>query len=81
MGATADRLREKARRYLPGGTLGNFTGELILSRGRGSRVWDADGREYLDYILGSGPMLLGHAHPDVLRAVREQLFAGGGHGP
>ena len=76
MGAASDRLREKARRYLPGGTLGNLTGEVILSRGRGSRVWDADGREYIDYVLGSGPMLLGHAHPDVLRAVREQLEDG-----
>jgi glutamate-1-semialdehyde 2,1-aminomutase len=76
MGTASDALREKARRYLPGGTLGNFTGEVILSRGSGSRVWDADDREYIDYVLGSGPMLLGHSHPDVVQAVREQLAAG-----
>lgn len=76
MTAASDELKAKARRFLPNGTLGNFTGEVILSRASGSRVWDCDGREYIDYLLGSGPMLLGHAHPKVLRAVRAQLEAG-----
>ncbi len=76
MSAVSDELKARARRYLPNGTLGNFTGEVILARGSGSRVWDCDGREYVDYILGSGPMILGHSHPDVVRAVREQLESG-----
>jgi glutamate-1-semialdehyde 2,1-aminomutase len=39
-------------------------------------VWDEDGREYVDYLIGSGPMLLGHGHPEVLEAVLEQLPKG-----
>jgi glutamate-1-semialdehyde 2,1-aminomutase len=66
----------KASRYLAGGTLGNLVEDVILARGRGSRVWDVSGHEYIDYLLGSGPMLVGHAHPEVVAAVREQLELG-----
>src|SRR5262245_35777171 len=66
----------KAGRYLAGGTLGNLMEDVVLARGRGSRVWDVSGREYVDYLLGSGPMLVGHAHPEVVAAVREQLERG-----
>ena len=66
----------KAGRYLAGGTLGNLAEEVVLARGRGSRVWDVSGHEYIDYLLGSGPMLVGHAHPEVVAAVREQLELG-----
>jgi len=76
MNATTQAMMEKARRYLPNGTLGNISDEIVLSRGRGSRVWDSEDREYIDYLLGSGPMLLGHAHPEVLQAVHEQLDEG-----
>src|SRR5262245_35672672 len=66
----------KAGRYLAGGTLGNLMEEVILARGHGSRVWDVSGHEYIDYLLGSGPMLVGHAHPEVVAAVHEQLERG-----
>ncbi len=66
----------KAGRYLAGGTLGNLVEEVVLARGRGSRVWDVSGHDYIDYLLGSGPMLVGHAHPEVVAAVREQLELG-----
>src|SRR5262249_15745963 len=66
----------KAGRYLAGGTLGNLKEDVILARGRGSRVWDVSGNQYVDYLLGSGPMLVGHAHPEVVAAVREQLELG-----
>ncbi len=69
-------LLAKAARYLAGGTLGNLSEDVILASGRGSRVWDASGREYVDYLLGSGPMLVGHAHPEVVAAVRAQLERG-----
>jgi glutamate-1-semialdehyde 2,1-aminomutase len=69
-------LAAKAGRYLAGGTLGNLAEDVILARGRGSRVWDVSGHEYIDYLLGSGPMLVGHAHPEVVAAVREQLELG-----
>ncbi len=64
---------ERARRVLPAGGFGNFDPDIIIARGKGSRVWDEDGREYVDYLIGSGPMLLGHGHPEVMDAVLEQL--------
>ena len=69
-------LLEKAHRVLPAGTFGNTAPELIISRGAGSRVWDEDGKEYVDYLIGSGPMIIGHGHPDVTAAVRAQLELG-----
>ncbi|MCP5157378.1 MAG: aminotransferase class III-fold pyridoxal phosphate-dependent enzyme [Ectothiorhodospiraceae bacterium] len=66
-------LVERARRVLPGGGLGNFPPDIVIRSGRGARVWDVDGNEYVDYLLGSGPMLVGHAHPEVLEAVSRQL--------
>ncbi|MCI0440332.1 MAG: glutamate-1-semialdehyde 2,1-aminomutase [Chloroflexi bacterium] len=67
---------ERARRVLPGGSLGNLFGDVIIAEGKGGRVWDMSGNEYVDYLLGSGPMLLGHAHPEVVAAVREQVDKG-----
>jgi glutamate-1-semialdehyde 2,1-aminomutase len=49
---------------------------LVLERGRGSHVWDADGREFIDYLMAFGPLILGHAHPAVVEAVREALAQG-----
>ena len=69
-------LIEKAHRYLPGGSTGNLPTQVILHRGQGSRVWDVSGNEYIDYLLGSGPMVVGHGHPEVVAAVQEQLQRG-----
>jgi glutamate-1-semialdehyde 2,1-aminomutase len=73
-------LLETASRRLPGGVLGStrFRDDLafVVSRASGARIWDVSGREYVDYLLGSGPMFLGHAHPAVVRAVTEQLARG-----
>ena len=63
----------RARTVLPAGGFGNFDPGTIITRGQGARIWDVDGREYVDYLIGSGPMLLGHGHPEVLEAVLEQL--------
>jgi acetylornithine/N-succinyldiaminopimelate aminotransferase len=46
---------------------------LVLVRGEGSRVWDAEGREYLDFVAGLAVCNVGHAHPAVARAASEQL--------
>ena len=70
------RLIERARRVMPGGSLGNVNKDVVIVRGEGSRVWDASGNEYVDYLLGSGPMLIGHSHPEVIEAVKEQLDRG-----
>ena len=69
-------LVHRARQVLPGGSLGNMDGDAILSRGKGGRVWDVAGREYVDFLIGSGPMLVGHAHPDVTAAAQEQVARG-----
>ena len=73
-------LLEKAARYLPASASGNMNPDpnhpFIIKRGRGSRVWDVDGNEYLDYLMGSGPMVLGHAHPAVVAAVVEAAERG-----
>ena len=69
-------LREKARAFLPGGSFGNVGADLVIVEGSGGRVRDAAGKEYVDFLLGSGPMLIGHRHPEVIAAVREQLERG-----
>jgi glutamate-1-semialdehyde 2,1-aminomutase len=74
------RLLEIAERCLPGGVLGSTRHPddlaFVVKRARGAHLWDVGGREYIDYLLGSGPMLLGHAHPAVVEAVRKQLEHG-----
>jgi len=66
-------LLAKAAKYLPGGSTGNtyFNPEdaLIVREARGSKIIDFSGNEYIDYLLGSGPMLIGHSHPEVVEAV------------
>ena len=69
-------LFETAKRVLPGGTFGNFAAEVVIREGKGGRVWDEEGREYVDYLLGSGPMLVGHAHPEVTAAAQAQIARG-----
>ncbi|MCA0929821.1 aspartate aminotransferase family protein [Ruegeria profundi] len=66
----------RANAVLPAGGFGNFDPGIIIARGEGSHVWDEDGNEYIDYLIGSGPMLLGHGHPEVIEAVLEQLPKG-----
>ena len=78
--AQHERLLDLAETVMPGGTLGYFRlpdeVTLVVREGRGSKLYDVDGREYVDYILGSGPMLVGHAHPAVVAAVTAQLSRG-----
>ena len=73
-------LIERAGNVLTGGALGRFKlpdeVDLVLASGAGSHVTDVSGNEYIDYLLGSGPLLLGHAHPAVEQAVRAQLPLG-----
>lgn len=66
----------KAKEVLPAGGFGNFDHNVVISHGEGSHVWDEDGKEYIDYLIGSGPMLIGHGHPEVLEAVFQQLPKG-----
>ena len=72
----SEELVARSKRVLPGGTFGNLPAEIIIREGRGCRVWDENGNEYIDFVLGSGPMVLGHAHPEVVAAVQEQVARG-----
>jgi glutamate-1-semialdehyde 2,1-aminomutase len=69
------RLHERAVRSLPNGVASNFQANdpypVYLSHGRGSRVWDVDGNEYVDFHGGFGVNVVGHAHPAIVEAIRE----------
>jgi glutamate-1-semialdehyde 2,1-aminomutase len=69
-----------AERLFPGGALGGNAlpkdVRFVVSHGKGARFWDTSGNEYIDYVLGSGPLVLGHAHPAIQRAVAEQAGQG-----
>ena len=69
-----------AKQVLPGGALGGNalpeSARLVISHGAGGRFWDTSGNCYIDYALGSGAMLLGHAHPAIHQAVAAQALRG-----
>ena len=67
---------KRAASVMPQASLGTLNYELIINRGKGSHIWDESGNEYLDYLLGSGPMIVGHANPLIQSAVLEQLEKG-----
>ena len=77
------KLYEKAQRYIPGGVnspvraFSAVGGEpLFIDRGKGSKIYDTDGSEYLDYVSSWGPLILGHSHPQVIKEVKEVLEKG-----
>jgi glutamate-1-semialdehyde 2,1-aminomutase len=71
-----DDLVVEAKRVLPGGSFGNMPAEVILRDGKGGRIWDENGKEYVDFLLGSGPMFIGHGHPEVTAAIQSQVPLG-----
>src|SRR6202158_5118770 len=79
--------RERAAKLFPGGVNSPVRayravgGEPpIMVRGEGCFVWDAEGKRYVDYVGAFGPLLLGHAHPAVVEAIRAAVEAGGPFG-
>jgi glutamate-1-semialdehyde 2,1-aminomutase len=73
----------EAARYIPGGVnspVRAFRGvggePIFIERAQGARIYGADGRAYIDYVGSWGPMILGHAHPDVVKAVQERVPLG-----
>jgi glutamate-1-semialdehyde 2,1-aminomutase len=71
---------ESAREVVPGGVSGNFRYmdpyPMFAARAQGSRLWDVDGNEYVDFMLNMGSQFVGHAHPAVVRALGEQAERG-----
>jgi glutamate-1-semialdehyde 2,1-aminomutase len=72
-GAVEQALIDRARKVLPAGTFGNMASDTVVTKGKAGRVWDLSGNEYVDFLLGSGPMLVGHDHPEVTAAVLAQI--------
>ncbi|MHB1625997.1 MAG: aspartate aminotransferase family protein [Candidatus Dormibacteria bacterium] len=71
---------QRVDRVVPGGCFGytRLPPDLtfVAVRGNGSHLWAQDGREFIDYTLGSGPLIVGHAHPRVVEAITEQARLG-----
>jgi len=78
------KLYEKARKLMPGGVSSPVRAidpyPFYVQKASDSRIWDADGNLYIDYCMGYGPLILGHAHPTVYAAVAEQLKLGWDYG-
>jgi len=75
------RLHESARRFIPTGVTSCMRAfqepvPLFIDHGAGSRLFDVDGNEYIDYALAHGPLILGHCHPRIVAAVEKQLHRG-----
>ncbi|MFT5391248.1 MAG: glutamate-1-semialdehyde 2,1-aminomutase [Gammaproteobacteria bacterium] len=79
-GEAQQKALDTAAAILPGGVLGSTLLpedlKFVFSHGKGGRFWDVSGKEYIDYCLGSGPLILGHAHPAVAKAAAEQAMRG-----
>src|ERR1700728_3587898 len=81
---TTDRLlRDRARAVIPGGMYGHQSATSLppaspqfMRGGRGARIWDVDGNEYVDLMCSYGPVVLGHQHPRVAEAVAAQTALG-----
>jgi len=83
----SDQLFKEAQRYLPGGVNSPVRAfkavegtPLFIKRGQGSRLYDEDGNEFIDYVCSWGPLILGHAQPRVVRAVKKAIERGSSFG-
>jgi glutamate-1-semialdehyde 2,1-aminomutase len=74
------RAAERSLAIFPGGSLGEYNLPadlaLVLARGEGATVWDSEGRAFTDFTMGWGSVLLGHAHPAIVEAVKSQAGRG-----
>jgi glutamate-1-semialdehyde 2,1-aminomutase len=82
-GARSRKLFEEAKKHIPGGVnspvraFRSVGGEpLFIRKAKGSKIYDADGKAYIDYVLSWGPMILGHAHPRVSAALKKAISDG-----
>ncbi|WP_163328325.1 glutamate-1-semialdehyde 2,1-aminomutase [Desulfurobacterium thermolithotrophum] len=80
-------LFDEAKKYIPGGVNSPVRAfksvediPRFITKAKGAHIWDADGNEYIDYVCSWGPMILGHAHPEVVKAIQEQAEKGTSYG-
>jgi glutamate-1-semialdehyde 2,1-aminomutase len=83
----SEELFEQAQRYLPGGVDSPVRAfkavggtPIFIKRGQGSRLYDEDGNEFIDYVCSWGPLILGHAQPRIVSAVKEAAERGSSFG-
>lgn len=80
MSTNSKKLFKVAEATMPGAGLGSYSLakdiRIIYSHGEGSRIWDVDDNEYIDYVGGAGALILGHSHPSVVKACQEQMAKG-----
>jgi glutamate-1-semialdehyde 2,1-aminomutase len=83
----SEELFARAQRLMPGGVSSPVRAfkavggsPVFIRKAEGARVWDADGKEYIDYLGSWGPMILGHAHPAVVQAVQQAAARGTSYG-
>src|SRR5205823_5721670 len=79
----SDDLFARAQKHIPGGVNSPVRAfrsvggrPLFMARGEGAKIWDVDGKEYIDYIGSWGPLIFGHRQPEVVRALQEVLEIG-----
>ena len=79
----SEKLFEQAQKYIPGGVNSPVRAfravggtPVFFERAQGAHLFDVEGKKYIDYVLSWGPMILGHAHPDVIAAVGETIKSG-----
>jgi glutamate-1-semialdehyde 2,1-aminomutase len=78
---------EESQKYIPGGVNSPVRAfkavggnPLFIARGKGSKIYDVDGNEYIDYVCSWGPLILGHAHDKVVEAIRKTAENGTSYG-
>jgi len=87
MRVTSEKLFQKAKKCIPGGVnspvrAGQAVGidPPFISKANGCVIWDVDGNEYIDYVCSWGPMILGHAHPEIVNALEKRIKLGTSYG-
>ncbi|SHG89419.1 glutamate-1-semialdehyde 2,1-aminomutase [Thermosyntropha lipolytica DSM 11003] len=83
----SDQLFKIAKECMPGGVSSPVRAfkavgmdPLFIQRGQGARIYDVDGNEFIDYVGSFGPLILGHSHPEVVKAIREAAQNGTSYG-
>ena len=83
----SEKLFYKACEVMPGGVNSPVRAfksvgcnPLFVKKGNGSKIWDADGNEYIDYVASWGPLIFGHAHPQIVEALKRQVELGTSYG-
>jgi glutamate-1-semialdehyde 2,1-aminomutase len=83
----SEALFAEAQKYIPGGVNSPVRAfkavggkPIFIKRAQGSKIYDVDGREYIDYVCSWGPLILGHSHPEIIKTLKETIENGTSYG-